>query len=262
MQGYDRYAYVNNSPVRYNDPSGHCVEVEEGLCVHLGEKKNTYHISAPFRNRFNGDFEADAGAFIITGDPETLRYSAYGAGFMAGAAIENACNVLGKDCGNYYNIVFTALTAMTGALGGVGAGIHPTGSSGVPSNLTDDVYSSGGWVPGNEPNPWGGQFNDFALETETTVFRVWSDVDRKYGNWLSLFRPTTRLEAIRKLALPWANKATFITPVTLPAGTRIRIGAAGPMFRQPGGYPQVQVLGPVNKSWFGNDIPLPAGLFR
>ena len=25
MQGYDRYAYVNNSPVLYNDPSGHAV---------------------------------------------------------------------------------------------------------------------------------------------------------------------------------------------------------------------------------------------
>ena len=25
VQGYDRYAYVNNNPVRYTDPSGHCI---------------------------------------------------------------------------------------------------------------------------------------------------------------------------------------------------------------------------------------------
>ncbi len=25
MQGYDRYAYANNDPVTYNDPSGHCI---------------------------------------------------------------------------------------------------------------------------------------------------------------------------------------------------------------------------------------------
>ena len=36
VQGYDRYAYVNNSPVRYNDPSGHaneCSETVGGSCV-------------------------------------------------------------------------------------------------------------------------------------------------------------------------------------------------------------------------------------
>jgi len=26
VQGYDRYAYANNNPVRYNDPSGHGAE--------------------------------------------------------------------------------------------------------------------------------------------------------------------------------------------------------------------------------------------
>ena len=35
MQGYDRYAYVNNSPVRYTDPSGHYNECSVALegCV-------------------------------------------------------------------------------------------------------------------------------------------------------------------------------------------------------------------------------------
>ena len=36
VQGYDRYAYVNNSPMRYTDPSGHSVECSGGLggCVY------------------------------------------------------------------------------------------------------------------------------------------------------------------------------------------------------------------------------------
>ena len=36
MQGYDRYAYVNNSPILYTDPSGHaneCSETVGGSCV-------------------------------------------------------------------------------------------------------------------------------------------------------------------------------------------------------------------------------------
>jgi hypothetical protein len=33
VQGYDRYAYVNNSPVRYTDPTGHCGPICIGLAV-------------------------------------------------------------------------------------------------------------------------------------------------------------------------------------------------------------------------------------
>jgi hypothetical protein len=35
VQGLDRYAYANNSPVRYVDPSGHvsCSSVAEGDCT-------------------------------------------------------------------------------------------------------------------------------------------------------------------------------------------------------------------------------------
>lgn len=34
MQGLDRYAYVNNNPLRYNDPTGH-----ESICVGTGVQK-------------------------------------------------------------------------------------------------------------------------------------------------------------------------------------------------------------------------------
>ena len=30
-QAYDRFAYVNNNPVRYNDPSGHCIGILLGV---------------------------------------------------------------------------------------------------------------------------------------------------------------------------------------------------------------------------------------
>jgi len=35
VQGFDRYAYVNNNPVNYTDPSGHAVSCEQGdFCDH------------------------------------------------------------------------------------------------------------------------------------------------------------------------------------------------------------------------------------
>ena len=32
MQGYDRYAFVNNNPVRYTDTSGHCATDGDDWC--------------------------------------------------------------------------------------------------------------------------------------------------------------------------------------------------------------------------------------
>lgn len=61
---------------------------------------------------------------------------------MAGPAIENACNVLGRECGNYYNTVFNILAAMTGSFGGaypspgIGPGSAPNAS--VPNAVRSD----------------------------------------------------------------------------------------------------------------------------
>ena len=35
-QGFDRYAYVNNNPLRYTDPSGHCVGPLLVVCIMVG----------------------------------------------------------------------------------------------------------------------------------------------------------------------------------------------------------------------------------
>jgi pimeloyl-ACP methyl ester carboxylesterase len=34
VQGYDRYAYVNNSPLNHTDPSGYCTDATEYFCRH------------------------------------------------------------------------------------------------------------------------------------------------------------------------------------------------------------------------------------
>jgi RHS repeat-associated protein len=32
-QSWNRYSYVINNPINYNDPSGHCIDVQDGLCM-------------------------------------------------------------------------------------------------------------------------------------------------------------------------------------------------------------------------------------
>jgi len=37
VQGYDRYAYVSNSPINHNDPSGHCEESDAKCRANLAQ---------------------------------------------------------------------------------------------------------------------------------------------------------------------------------------------------------------------------------
>jgi len=44
VQGYDRYAYVNNNPINYVDPSGHKACTDDGYCGNL----NNYNGGLPY----------------------------------------------------------------------------------------------------------------------------------------------------------------------------------------------------------------------
>ena len=64
VQGYDRYAYVNNSPMRYIDPSGHaneCSETVGGSCV--------YSKTSPGLNSGKADNEVDSGEVSVGAKP-------------------------------------------------------------------------------------------------------------------------------------------------------------------------------------------------
>jgi len=220
------------------------------LCVHLGKHKNTYHISAPFRKKFHGDFEAEIGAFILTGDPDTFTYSSYGAGFMAGAAVENACAALGRDCGNYYNTVFSALAAMTGGLGGAypppGLGPGSVPNTSVPNSVRSDLgdpdcpgcgytvpwtTAPGGWedyTPTADQKMVADAFDGTPQPVTTTTpltaykYSTNSPTGRVY--WVTI-DPNLSPDAARaSLALPNTNTGRVPTRITIPAGTTMLIG--------------------------------------
>ncbi len=53
VQGYDRYAYVNNNPVRYTDPSGHCATNGDDWCFKRDTGGMSHIYNGPCANNAN-----------------------------------------------------------------------------------------------------------------------------------------------------------------------------------------------------------------
>ncbi len=63
MQGLDRYAYTNNNPIRYTDPSGHNICDEEGNCTINGRKSSSIRTGSTtdftFEEQFGISFDGE-----------------------------------------------------------------------------------------------------------------------------------------------------------------------------------------------------------
>jgi RHS repeat-associated protein len=151
-QGWDRYTYVNNNPVRYTDPSGHCIQVEDDLCLRKDDN-NQLHIVQAGKNRFRNDVERAIADAILSGDPRSLNRIPEGSpGFMVGAALENACAGLGLDCGNYYQTFIALLT--TGSLVIAGGSFRPSTNNVVPSSISTDALGDPDCPGCGYQTPW------------------------------------------------------------------------------------------------------------
>jgi RHS repeat-associated protein len=152
-QAWDRYAYVDNNPVRYTDPSGHCIQVEDDLCLRQDDT-NRLHIVQAGKNRFRNDVERAIADAILSGDPRSLNRIPKGSpGFMVGAAFENACAGLGLDCGNYYQTFIALLT--TGSLVIAGGSFRSSTDNVVPSSVSSDALGDPD-CPGCGYSIWAG----------------------------------------------------------------------------------------------------------
>jgi RHS repeat-associated protein len=143
VQAYDRYAFVNNNPVRYTDPSGHCIELDDGFCLREDRRTGGYHIVHPGRGRFANGVEVAIADFMLSGDTTSLNRVPASQPFFVGAAIEGACQGIGIDCGNHFQTIFWMIAGSVGAWGGAypAAGRAPgSASSGsVPTTVRSDL---------------------------------------------------------------------------------------------------------------------------
>ncbi|MGE4170828.1 MAG: RHS repeat-associated core domain-containing protein [Candidatus Margulisiibacteriota bacterium] len=108
--------------------------------------------------------------------------------------------------------------------------------------------------PAYVPNA-GGEITSFVTKSEDQFFRVYSNSSK--GSFLTKIRPESSEAAIKGLALPPGNKASFIQEVVVPKGIRLQESTALPAFGQPGGLQQFEVLNKVdlNALHFGEGVP-------
>ena len=105
-------------------------------------------------------------------------------------------------------------------------------------------------------NPWAGNTLSRVANGDDTMYRVWGGESGQAGDWLTPIRPTSSAEARAGLALPGENAATYVSEVTIPAGTRFQIGIAGEAFDMPGGWVQAQLMERIPLENFGKGVLL------
>lgn len=72
VQGWDRFAYVNNSPVIYTDPSGHAVCDEDGSCYNRNRK---YQSQSSFVRQRQNPIEAEERIMSLLGFDSFMEYN-------------------------------------------------------------------------------------------------------------------------------------------------------------------------------------------
>ncbi len=153
VQAWDRYAYVNNSPVNYNDPSGHCLTLCTAIIggavgaivgavgytaytVATGKEFNTGHM---FLAAGGG---AAAGALIGTGVGVAAGMSTAAATTAAVTGAGAATTVLNATGGDPSDEISTATQAVQSAVPALETAAN--GVSQIPANVirfTQDTIS-------------------------------------------------------------------------------------------------------------------------
>ena len=103
----------------------------------------------------------------------------------------------------------------------------------------------------------GGKVTASVTQSETTLYRVWGGGSGQTSTWFTRQMPSSSAQAKGALSLPAHNAATFVTVVTVPAGTPIYEGTAAKMFGGTGGGDQIFIPREwVSGCQFGSTNPL------
>jgi hypothetical protein len=110
---------------------------------------------------------------------------------------------------------------------------------------------------GVEGNAWVNGYTETVLQTPTTEYRVYGGDSGRIGTWVTPIKPADGMNARARLALPDENSVQCTVRVYIPAGAKIRIGHAGPLFHHQGGGAQAKIMSALDRVVFSADRPLP-----
>jgi len=137
---WDRYTYCINNPIRYNDPSGHMIMVDDDLFVREDKPTGDLVIInswGPGKTFTNPVEQAAANVVINMNSKYLAAMPENSSGFFVAATFETAAKKVGTDLGNYYTNFINFVNMAWSAV----AGTRYTGSynNSIPSSLNADA---------------------------------------------------------------------------------------------------------------------------
>jgi RHS repeat-associated protein len=237
VQAWDRYAYANNSPVRYTDPTGHwldegCRQLGCGLSLNeqIAEKYDPYY-------DYLGFDDQSLWRSIVAGAPCTGCHLT----FRSGRIPSN------RELSLTQISIWKALDKFTVSihLGGLGS---VTTMAQQAINVSDPMN----YIPAADAEDVSGAFADMQVgyaNEDITAYRYISPSSNPAGHWLSPNPSLTPDQARATLALPNGNTATQVTQFVIPKGTNYIYGSVagqtGTLWAGSyavGGGPQIYIL--------------------
>jgi len=260
-QALNRYSYVLNNPLRYNDPSGHCwgafsfvrqlpgysttcnnldmaVTILKSDQASLSQKAAA---GAYVAAESGAHLMLAAGAAMLAGEGAAALLSgtsAAGAGATAEAAATAAC--ADGDCTNEVQEVTQAISWVNQSVPQGARLIARWGPATGEGPLGEEIASTFR----------GGSYSELILTEDTTFYRVYGGSAQEISSWWSRLQPRGALQSQIDLALlpEWGNTAEEVATILVPKGTIIYEGFAAPQAGLIGGGSQV-FIPIVNPAW-------------
>ncbi|MEA5078538.1 MAG: hypothetical protein VB013_08200 [Anaerolineaceae bacterium] len=246
-QGYNRYAYANNNPINYTDPSGHCANTLSLLGNIISCTRAFFTTLNVYNNGVRNPFQLASAAFGLTDRISDIHEKIDSLNHDSDIVFSNDPSISsGERWRASKNVGLFAVGTAANIVGGVQV------VRGISAFTRSGVGGSDYFVEGTK-------FNETFLKGDK-LFRISGSDAQNIGNWAFRQNPGNQINAIQSGALPPGNSARFISTVNVNGLVDGEVSQVSSLFGQPGGAWQVKIPGANPLLEFGVPQRLPIGL--